>query len=254
MSSAERRKISCKIWYLISRTVSETTRIAATTMIARLASSRITQRIWSCIQKSAAESGEQCLQRGSGRPRKCHSACTAYTPPCLPSADLALFVFGLHTAEAVKSLPRKREIYLRRANVAKLDVDAQFVRRFLNRLDYLLVRHALEFRLMAGFKSLKDAARCRNRRRGSSLGFRCARRAGVWLCEYPGLSFQRSPVCACSLVSSLLLSGATMSQQSSLTQVCRVSEQEAQSTSGVTVTLPIAARAHEPRLGGSFRL
>src|SRR6516162_3781385 len=38
------------------------------------------------------------------------------------------------------------------------------------------------------------------------------------LCEYPGLSFQRSPVCACSLVSSLLLSGATMSQQSSLTQ------------------------------------
>src|SRR6266446_5154318 len=41
---------------------------------------------------------------------------------------------------------------------------------------------------------------------------------GVWLCEYPGLSFQRSPVCACSLVSSLLLSGATMSQQSSLTQ------------------------------------
>src|SRR5262249_7124755 len=33
-----------------------------------------------------------------------------------------------------------------------------------------------------------------------------------------GLSFQRSPVCACSLVSSLLLSGATMSQQSSLTQ------------------------------------
>src|SRR5205807_8525187 len=40
----------------------------------------------------------------------------------------------------------------------------------------------------------------------------------VWLCEYPGLSFQRSPVCACSLVSSLLLSGATMSQQPSLTQ------------------------------------
>src|SRR5215831_8830670 len=40
--------------------------------------------------------------------------------------------------------------------------------------------------------------------------------AGVWLCEYSGLSFQRSPVCACSLVSSLLLSGATMSQQSSL--------------------------------------
>src|SRR6516162_9375698 len=42
--------------------------------------------------------------------------------------------------------------------------------------------------------------------------------AGVWLCEYPGLSFQRSPVCACSLVSSLLLGGAMMSQQSSLTQ------------------------------------
>src|SRR5437588_3321843 len=42
--------------------------------------------------------------------------------------------------------------------------------------------------------------------------------ADVWLCEYPGLSFQRSPVCACSLVSSLLLSEATMSQQPSLTQ------------------------------------
>src|SRR5262249_8567912 len=41
---------------------------------------------------------------------------------------------------------------------------------------------------------------------------------GVWLCEYPGLPFQRSPVCACSLVSSSLLSGATMSQQSSLSQ------------------------------------
>src|SRR5262249_23905378 len=39
-----------------------------------------------------------------------------------------------------------------------------------------------------------------------------------WLCEYPGLSFQRSPVRAYSLVSSLLLNGATMSQQSSLTQ------------------------------------
>jgi len=34
-----------------------------------------------------------------------------------------------------------------------------------------------------------------------------------------GLSFQRSPVCACSLVSSLLLSGATMSQQPSLTPI-----------------------------------
>src|SRR5262245_17197585 len=41
---------------------------------------------------------------------------------------------------------------------------------------------------------------------------------GLQLCEYPGLSFQRSPVCDCSLVSSLLFSGATMSQQSSLTQ------------------------------------
>ena len=38
------------------------------------------------------------------------------------------------------------------------------------------------------------------------------------LCEYPGLPFQRCPVRACSLVSSLLLNGATMSQQSSLTQ------------------------------------
>src|SRR2546429_4810885 len=38
------------------------------------------------------------------------------------------------------------------------------------------------------------------------------------LCEYPGLSFQRCPVRACSLVSSLLLNGATMSQESSLTQ------------------------------------
>jgi hypothetical protein len=35
---------------------------------------------------------------------------------------------------------------------------------------------------------------------------------------YPGLSFQRSPVCACSLVLSLLLNRATMSQESSLTQ------------------------------------
>src|SRR5262249_51798603 len=42
--------------------------------------------------------------------------------------------------------------------------------------------------------------------------------AGAWLCEYPGLSFQRCPVRACSLVSSLLLNGATMSQESSLTQ------------------------------------
>jgi hypothetical protein len=42
--------------------------------------------------------------------------------------------------------------------------------------------------------------------------------AGVWLCEYLGPSFQRCPVRACSLVSSLLLNGATMSQQSSLTQ------------------------------------
>src|SRR5262249_20706243 len=42
--------------------------------------------------------------------------------------------------------------------------------------------------------------------------------AGVWLCEYPGPSFQRCPVRACSLVSSLLLNGATMSQESSLTQ------------------------------------
>src|SRR5262249_32899121 len=42
--------------------------------------------------------------------------------------------------------------------------------------------------------------------------------AGVWLCEYPGPSFQRCPVRACSLVSSLLLNGATMSRESSLTQ------------------------------------
>src|SRR5215467_11379268 len=56
-------------------------------------------------------------------------------------------------------------------------------------------------------------------RSSRSLGSSLQRNdAGVWLCEYPGLSFQRSPVCACSLVSSLLLSGATMSQQSSLSQ------------------------------------
>src|SRR5438105_7856689 len=56
-------------------------------------------------------------------------------------------------------------------------------------------------------------------RSSRSLGSSLQRNdAGVWLCEYPGLSFQRSPVCACSLVSSLLLSGATMSQQPSLTQ------------------------------------
>src|SRR5262244_1257079 len=59
-------------------------------------------------------------------------------------------------------------------------------------------------------------------RSSRSLGSSLQRNdAGVWLCEYPGLSFQRSPVCACSLVSSLLLSGATMSQQSSLTQSAR---------------------------------
>src|SRR5215469_15753427 len=56
-------------------------------------------------------------------------------------------------------------------------------------------------------------------RSSRSLGSSLQRNdAGVWLCEYPGLSFQRSPVCAYSLVSSLLLSGATMSQQSSLTK------------------------------------
>src|SRR6516164_4010407 len=56
-------------------------------------------------------------------------------------------------------------------------------------------------------------------RSSRSLGSSLQRNdAGVWLCEYPGLSFQRSPVCACSLVSSLLLGGATMSQQSALTQ------------------------------------
>ena len=31
--------------------------------------------------------------------------------------------------------------------------------------------------------------------------------AGVWLCEYPGPSFQRCPARACSIVSSLLLNG-----------------------------------------------
>src|SRR5438309_4148250 len=60
-------------------------------------------------------------------------------------------------------------------------------------------------------------------RRRAGLPARCGSSlqrndAGVWLCEYPGLSFQRCPVRACSLVSSLLLNGATMSQESSLTQ------------------------------------
>src|SRR6266404_2978783 len=55
-------------------------------------------------------------------------------------------------------------------------------------------------------------------RSSRSLGSSLQRNdAAVWLFECPGLSFQRSLVCACSLVSSLLLSGATMSQQSSLT-------------------------------------
>jgi hypothetical protein len=40
-----------------------------------------------------------------------------------------------------------------------------------------------------------------------------SRQCNSWMHAAP-----RSPVCACSLVSSLLLSGATMSQQSSLTQ------------------------------------
>src|SRR5262249_21482536 len=66
----------------------------------------------------------------------------------------------------------------------------------------------------------------------------------------PDCFFSAMRLLACLIVAP---QRATMSQQSSLTQVCRVSEQEAQSTSGVTVTLPIAARAHEPRLGGSFR-
>src|SRR5262249_15648041 len=42
--------------------------------------------------------------------------------------------------------------------------------------------------------------------------------ADVWPCEYPGPSSPRSPVSACSLVSSLLLVRATMRQDSSLTQ------------------------------------
>src|SRR5262249_22772217 len=68
----------------------------------------------------------------------------------------------------------------------------------------------------AGAPSIPSPCPARSSR---SLGSSLQRNdAGVWLCEYPGLSFQRSPVCACSLVSSLLLSGATMSQQSSLTQ------------------------------------
>ena len=45
-------------------------------------------------------------------------------------------------------------------------------------------------------------------RSSRSLGSSLQRNdAGVWLCKYPGLSFQRSPVRACSLVSSLLLRG-----------------------------------------------
>ncbi len=50
---------------------------------------------------------------------------------------------------------------------------------------------------------------------GSGYDFRSRH---VWLCEYSGPSSPRSPVCACSLVSSLLLVRATMSQDSSLTQ------------------------------------
>ncbi len=33
--------------------------------------------------------------------------------------------------------------------IAQIDLDAEFVRPFLNRLDYLFIRHALEFRLSA---------------------------------------------------------------------------------------------------------
>jgi hypothetical protein len=40
----------------------------------------------------------------------------------------------------------------------------------------------------------------------------------AWLCEYPGPSSRRCPVRACSLVSSLLLVRATMSQEPSLRQ------------------------------------
>src|SRR5258708_39906987 len=66
--------------------------------------------------------------------------------------------------------------------------------------------------------------------------------AGVWLCEYPGLSFQRCPVRACSLVSSLLLNGATMSQESSLTQ-------SAHSVRQVLTAYTAAGRAAAPAAG-----
>jgi hypothetical protein len=35
--------------------------------------------------------------------------------------------------------------------IAQIDIDAEFVRPLLNRLDYLIIGHALEFRLMASY-------------------------------------------------------------------------------------------------------
>src|SRR5262249_18060499 len=78
--------------------------------------------------------------------------------------------------------------------------------------------------------------------------------AGVWLCEYPGLSFQRSPVCACSLVSSLLLSGATMSQQSSLTQSAHSVRQVLTAYTAQPASLPLRPTPHQRQfLGGGPR-
>src|SRR5262249_2158691 len=89
--------------------------------------------------------------------------------------------------------------------------------------------------------------------------------AGVWLCEYPGLSFQRCPVRACSLASSLLLNGATMSQKSSLTQsahsvrqvltACTMSQESSltQSAHSVRQVLTAYTRVAPPRFGRTLQ-
>jgi hypothetical protein len=79
-------------------------------------------------------------------------------------------------------------------------------------IDYyfsLVSRHGLEIHIQA--MTLRQI----HERRVTTLPLNDA---DVWLCEYPGPSSPRSPVSACSLVSSLLLVRATMSQDSSLTQ------------------------------------
>src|SRR5262249_22580632 len=128
---------------------------------------------------------------------------------------------------------------------------------FLARLQELLrptvVQVLIDPSLAAQLSNAVLAAQAFPARCGSSLQ---RNDAGVWLCEYPGLSFQRSPVCACSLVSSLLLSGATMSQQSSLTQSAHSVRQvlTAYTWGNTRPRFESAQRAARPRLRRDARM